>query len=83
MMMMIQLMIMTTMMMTMMMTMMIIMMIMVFFFLQKPFFVVVGIQYLKLYYSDKRWFQTSVSLFHGMEKSRPADIETGPQPCIT
>ena len=28
----------------------------------------VRIQYLKLHYSDQRWFQPSVSLFHGMEK---------------
>ena len=66
MMMMMKLMIMTPMMMTMMMMMMIIMMVMVFFLLLKDFFV--GIQYLKLHYSDQRWFQTSVPRFHGMEK---------------
>ena len=36
------------------------------FFLQIHFFV--RIQYLKLHYSDQRWFQASVPLFHFMEK---------------
>ena len=39
---------------------------MVFFFFINIFFV--GIQYFKLHYSDWRWFQTSVPLFHVMEK---------------
>ena len=36
------------------------------FFLHKLFFE--GILYLKLHYSDERWFQTSVPLFHGIKK---------------
>ena len=46
--------------------MMMMMMIVLFFPQQTVFFV--GFQHVKFQYSDKRWFQVSVSLFQGMGK---------------